>query len=55
MNVITLVWYEGKCKNYYFDDKGYEFNSQYALLLNLKRKFKTLDRKFKSNGEIDDK
>ena len=55
MNIITLIWHEGKCKTYNFDDKIYEFNSQRNLELNLKRKFKTLDRKFKSNGEIDDK
>tara|TARA_R100000963_G_scaffold35042_1_gene31277 strand:+ start:4741 stop:4899 length:159 start_codon:yes stop_codon:yes gene_type:complete len=46
-DVITLIWNNGKCKVYNFDDIIYQFDNQNKLVLNLKKKLKVLDPNYK--------
>ncbi len=42
-DIITLIWNNGKCKVYNFDDIIYQFENQKDLLKNLKQKLKVLE------------
>ena len=42
-DIIKLIWNDGKCKVYNFDDIIYQFENQKDLLKNLKQKLKVLE------------
>ena len=42
-NIIKLIWNDGNCKVYNYDDIIYQFENQKDLLKNLKQKLKVLE------------